>query len=312
MALRSFSNDEMVALTGTWVTADHKDRELLASRPVLAALLPELDEAHEGVLNIQPYEETVERLDEIQEEQARLDVRHDNRMRGIHHRFLSEAYLTDDQDFIERLDDLHALIVPEGLASTQKTYREESGHGQRVSAQLTDDQHGTLRDLATHDGTLHDSVEEWAELAERLGELDRERTGILPPRHKSIRGDNLRARNRWMRIIRTIRTNAELLGDDAEIAALLGRISIAEQQQEERAARAAQPGSKKPDNTTPDDGADNTTPADDAGNSNPNSNPDDSADTASAGNGEESTASALVEQSEATDDDRDDAPDISQ
>ena len=91
MALRSFSNDEMVALTGTWVTADHKDRELLASRPVLAALLPELDEAHEGVLNIQPYKETVERLDEIQEEQARLDVRHDNRMRGIHHRFLSEA-----------------------------------------------------------------------------------------------------------------------------------------------------------------------------------------------------------------------------
>ena len=262
MALRYFSNDEMVALTTTWVTPGHPDHDVLASRGVLASLLPELDAAHRGVLNSQPYETTVERLDEIRREQSTVDRRHDRLLRAIYYRGLSEqqlaAAMDDDQDILERLAELRSLIVPDGLNGTQKTYREEAGHCQRVAAQLTDAQRALLAELPTYRGTLLDCVIEWMAQGKRLGELDHERTGILPVRNGTNRGRNLRARQRWIRIVNLIRMNAELLGEDAEVAELLGRIRHAEEQRELRAARVALPSG----NTDDQPGADPVVPDD--------------------------------------------------
>ena len=239
MALRYFSNEEMVALTTPWVDPAHSDYQLLASRPVLAALLPELTAAHDGILAIVPAGEILERLDEISAEQGEVDYHHDRAMRGMFYRFQSERQLTDDEEVLDRIDEMQALILPQGLATTQKRYREEAGHAERVSAQISAEQRALLRQWTYHDGTMADVFDTWLALAARLGELDHERNGSITEREGRRRGANQRARLRWIRVVRLVGQNAELLGDDPEIAELLDRVARADLQRLERRARAA-------------------------------------------------------------------------
>ncbi len=243
MALRYFTTEEMVALTTTWADPAHSDHALLISRPVLAALVPELIAAHDEVLAVAPPEVTTERLDEIRSEQGSVDDLHDRYLRGMYFRLQSEKQLTDDDEVSEQIDALQQLILPDGLANTQKRYREQAGHAERVEAQITDDQQTLLTQWGVHDGTLADVFRNWLTQAARLGELDHERNGTLVQAETRRRSDNARARNRWVRVVRLLQQNAELLqedGHDADIAELFGRIERADEQRQQRDLRAGQ------------------------------------------------------------------------
>ncbi len=295
MALRYFTTEEMVALTTTWADPAHSDHTLLTSRPVLAALIPELIAAHNEVLAVAPPEVTTERLDEIRSEQGSVDDLHDRYLRGMYFRLQSEKQLTDNTEVSEQIDALQQLILPDGLANTQKRYREQAGHAERVEAQITDDQQTLLTQWGVHDGTLADVFRNWLTQAARLGELDHERNGTLVQAEARRRIDNARARNRWMRVVRLLQQNAELLQDDGEIAELLGRIERADEQRQQRDLRAGQDEPADADDDASEAGepgnAGDANNAGDAGNAGPNGSdrpadqPAGTADTRSVGAG---------------------------
>lgn len=235
MALNRFTTDEMAALTATWTDPDHADHRILARHPFLAALLPELRAAHEDVLTSRP---PLERIAELQKELQVADRLHDTLLRILWFRLLSEALMArGDEQLAGLIRQVQALILPHGLATTQKTYREQVGHSERVRAQLTEAQRELLQRMGTSDGTLLDVVEQWFEVAQRLGDLTDARSALQPPVSDQKRSESSRRRSRWIRVIALLRSNAALAEDDEELVVLLSRIDKAERQRKQLQAR---------------------------------------------------------------------------
>src|SRR5690606_22409015 len=85
MALQLLEIEEMVHITRAWVTRGHPDRMALEAEPALVALLPEIELAHQGLLDAHP-----DRLGALRRRQARrrykeVRARHDDIPRGIWH-----------------------------------------------------------------------------------------------------------------------------------------------------------------------------------------------------------------------------------
>lgn len=266
MALSFLQSREMAALTRTWVDPAHRDHRTILARPLMAPLMPEFKASHHDILSTQPLVDISERLSEIQVEQADVDKDHDRYVRGIHDRLLAEERLATDPAVAARFRKLRMLLFPDGKKLVNLTYREEVGHGEMIAALLTPEDQQLLERLTTYDSNLHVKVDEWLSLANRLGELDHERNGLLPQPQASNRAAVVKARYRWMRSIDLARRIAEVAGEDPELAELLGRISKAEEQAAARRAQRA--GTDTPTdidaglgtnaNTDTDDGVGNT------------------------------------------------------
>ena len=62
MALKQMENEEMIALTSMLVDPEHEYRKTLAGVPVLAAMLPDIDESHRDLCRTHQRELTTERI----------------------------------------------------------------------------------------------------------------------------------------------------------------------------------------------------------------------------------------------------------
>ena len=76
MALNRLDTETMIDITSTWVAPDHPHRHALASIPVLAALLPEIEEAHAELSASHHKELSTARVLAIIHTQKRIDDRH--------------------------------------------------------------------------------------------------------------------------------------------------------------------------------------------------------------------------------------------
>jgi hypothetical protein len=235
MALKRLTTGEMVSLSGPWVDPDHDDRTTLTAIPVLASLLPQIDGSHQGLLEAQPKAATPERVIAIQKEQRSLDGRHDDLCRGAYYLPMALAYLTKDKSLAEALIVLQSVLLPEGLALTQKSYREEAGQAKLLESRLAPEHITLLKKLKTLDGTLWDAVREWISVAGQLGALEDERTGAMDD--GSSGGDGVKARNRWIRTVNAMRTLLALVEEEHPGAhAILRRIEEAERKADRRGA----------------------------------------------------------------------------
>lgn len=262
MALNRFTTEEMAALTATWTDPAHADHRVLTRYPFLAALMPELRAAHEDVLTLRPL---LERIASLQGEQLEADDLHDTLLRIVWFRLLSEELMArGDERLVTLIRQIQTLILPHGLATTQKTYREEVGHSERVRAQMTEVQRQLLQRMTTSDGTLLDVVEQWLEVSQRLGELTNARSALLPQVGDYTRSDNSRRRSRWIRIINLLRANATLIEDDDELDELLSRIDKAERHRERLLASRAGAGADDEDGDVLDEDDGDVTDDDDS------------------------------------------------
>lgn len=238
MALKRLYTGEMVSLSGPWTQSDHADRAVLASIPATAALLPQLDQAHASLLSMQVKPESTPRLSVISKAQKRIDVRHDDVIRGLHGLIQSLAFLTPDPDLSMRLHHLLAVILPEGLDAVLKTYRDEAGQAALLESRLAPDEVQLLKRIKTLDGSAWDSVREWMTLASQLGVLEDERSGIKEAPGPAP-ADVVTARNTWIRTINAMRTVLDLVSNNEPgVQIILNRIAEAERKAEHRIASA--------------------------------------------------------------------------
>lgn len=239
MALYRLATKDMIRITEKWVTRGHSYREALAGVPVLAALLPEIEEAHAELCAAYRRELSTERILSILHTQKRVDDRHDNVVRGIWHALAAESYFARDPKVAARLRELQRGILPHGLSTTQKSYREEAELAEKMAERLTGDDRALLARITIGDGkTLLDAIDEWISLAAHLGALESERAHNLDL--DPADGDaSLASRNQWARTVRVVRTVAALVArENVEVKAVMNDLDRVEKQTLARAARA--------------------------------------------------------------------------
>ncbi|MEM9493063.1 MAG: hypothetical protein AAGC55_28195, partial [Myxococcota bacterium] len=247
MALRFLPTREMVALTRTWVDPLHRDHQILASRPILAALLPEIAKIHHELVRIQPRSELLQLLDEVQDRQVTIDDRHDDLLRCVYHALRAIEYFYSGDEQAEQAGGLRERILPDGLKMVNASYRSEVGHSEMVAAGLGDTDRAMLAQLGIGSHSMLDVVSEWLTVSNQLGQLDHERRGLESRNIGPGRGESSRLRNRWIRMVDLVRRAAALLDRDPDLDGLLARIQRAEDEADRRRVARADDG---------DDGAD--------------------------------------------------------
>ena len=177
MALRRLTVEEMIQFSTPWITEGNAARAAIEKVPLLAALLPQLQGAHSAIFAVRAQSEDP-KVQRLSQQEADIDVKHDNLVRGIFGALTMLAQVSSASDELLRLRD---FLFPEGASHTQKTYRGEAGHAALVGSRLDADMNARLKAISLQEKNLLDLVEEWLGVAKQLGDLEEERARLSPP-----------------------------------------------------------------------------------------------------------------------------------
>jgi hypothetical protein len=211
MALKRLTVQEMVQLSKPWITPSDPGRTAIEKIPLLAALLPRIEAAHNAIFAIQVETEDP-KTKALSEQEAELDAEHDTLVRGVYGALSMISEVSTQKDELLRLRD---LILPEGLEHARKTYRGEAGHAALVAARLDDATRARLKNIVLHDKTLLELVDAWLTAAKELGDLEEERARLAAPAASNAAQIN-DARIGWVRVANALVANAELAGIDPD------------------------------------------------------------------------------------------------
>ena len=214
----------MVQLSEQWVTPDTEAHTIVKSVPLLAAMLPQIEGAHQSLMSMIPAADSP-KFKELSAAEAELDVRHDTLVRGIHGGLTSIALISANGAELLSLRD---LLLPEGLAHTQKSYRGEAGHAALVEPRLDANTRKRLSAVNLHDRTLETLVDEWLGVAKQLGALEAQKAKLVGPDGNTAL-EISQARFGWIRVVKAFLANAELVSiDEAQDRVLFGALHAAE------------------------------------------------------------------------------------
>lgn len=214
----------MVQLSEPWVTPDNEAHTILNGVPLLAALLPQIEGAHQLLMSMIPAADSP-KFKELSAAEAELDVKHDTLVRGIHGGLTSIALISANGAELLSLRD---FLLPEGLAHTQKSYRGEAGHAKLVESRLDADMRKRLSAVTLHDRTLEALVDEWLGVAKQLGALEEQKAKLVGPDGNTA-FEISQARFGWIRVVKALLANAELAPiDEAQDRVLFGALHAAE------------------------------------------------------------------------------------
>jgi hypothetical protein len=236
MALKRLRTEEMVTITSTLVDPVHPDYQAMVAVPALAPLVPEITGSHHGLYATYFTGPSAVRLKEIQGQQKELDVDHDEVARGLWAYLWAMVHFARTDEQRQVMHRLLALLLPDGLAIINKSYREEAGQAAVIQSQLGEVERAALTGMVLPDGrTMLEVVSDWLSLGVQLGALDRERAGDVAG-GKATPAEALAARNRWIRTMQTVRYVAALVAaDNAAIREIMARLDAAERAADRRA-----------------------------------------------------------------------------
>lgn len=244
--LNAMTDDEMTEATGAFLAQDRK-RPMLERYPLLAAMLPSLTEAHEGMLASE-----APRGDEAREAERAalykkgvdLDARHDRKGAGVFHLLGALAMLTDDEARRAELLALRKRIFPEdNLKVLKSSWRGEAGNAIKVQDRVLSpkDAVASLKGIAIgEERTLHHAVREFVAAGKELGVLEDQRLALAQKDDEPGEAPSSRmaARNRWVSVVGTVVTLVDdvLRLDTGARQELLGALEEAERKADVRAA----------------------------------------------------------------------------
>ena len=224
MALKKLSSEEMIQLSTPWVSAGDAANEAIMKVPLLAALLPKVQAAHEALFKMRTHA-VDSRTQQLSQEAAALDSKYDDLVRSIHGTFTVLADVFKGNTEILQLWD---LLLPEGLQHTKKTYRGKAGHAALVASKLDTDTTVALKALTIRDTNLLELVQTWLDTAKKLGDSEEARARL-----NSISGPTASevtvARTRWIRMTNALLANSDLIElDEANQSTLFAALRVAE------------------------------------------------------------------------------------
>ena len=224
MALKKLSSEEMIQLSTPWISAGDAANEAILQVPLLAALLPNVQAAHEALFKMRAH--TVDsRTQQLSQDAAALDAKHDDLVRNIHRAFTLLADVFKANTEILQLRD---LLLPEGLQHTMKTYRGKAGHAALVASKLDTDTTVALKALTIKDTNLLELVQTWLDTAKKLGDSEEARARLNSTNGPTASEVTI-ARTRWIRMANALLANSDLIElDEANQSTLFAALHVAE------------------------------------------------------------------------------------
>jgi hypothetical protein len=201
--------------------------------------------AHQGLLDTQVSAEQAEtKLTLVQKAQAKVDVRHDRKIRGKYNVLTGFADLADNEEEAASYLALRDSLTPHGLDVVRWSYTDQAGEAELTERRLTKDEKALLGKLPTPSGTLLDAHKARVKAGKELGDLEKERVRLesLAP-VATTRADAVRARNLWIRTVNAFAATLELEEglSDADRERILGPLQRAEQKADRKRASSAEP-----------------------------------------------------------------------
>jgi hypothetical protein len=236
MALKNLTLQEMVDVSAAWTNTTDGGQLALLGQPRLAALLPDVQQVHEALLQLKPAIKDPRKA-ELLARASQQDELHDTLARGIHGVLTQLALLADDGSALLRLRD---TLMPAGLGRTiRTTFRSQAGWTTLLRTQLTTEHRQALQSIPLpNGGNLNDTVSAWLDAGDRLGELETERARIEEREQTSPGELAVAARNKWIRVVNALVELGELseLAPDVD-QSIFGPLRDAQSKAEQRAAR---------------------------------------------------------------------------
>lgn len=217
MALKRLTTAEMVQITGPWIEPTSKAKTAMLGKPLLAALVPQIEAAHAALHGAQGSPDNP-KLETLKGEAAALDQKHDTIIRGVHMVLSGLALLAADDEAANKILAVRDFLVPDGLAGIQASYRAEAGAAELLATRLAADPAvvGATKDIPVHGKSVHDFVETWIATARDLGKNEDERAQLAPSAGPSDGAKLVEARNLWIRTVNGVVAMGALAGLDAE------------------------------------------------------------------------------------------------
>ena len=205
MSLKHLTTQTMIALSKAWLDPEG-EMPLLEGQPMTAALLPTLQEAHDGLIKTQPAaSRTVSKEEALKEEQVEKDGLHDRKARGLYLVLEGFGALVDAPELRDKLLGLQGKLFKTGLKVVNFSYLDEAGEVELVEERLNDDDRDLLASLPYPEGTLQQAHDARITAARDLGKLEHKIADLSANMRRSsaITGaDVIRARNVWIRAVR--------------------------------------------------------------------------------------------------------------
>lgn len=237
MALRSLSTEDIIRLTRDLLDTDGAARHALEANEITRAFVPRIRQAYDDLLIAQP----AAGLDraKLMNEQAQIDARHDDLVRGIDSRIGAQLYFETDTATLDAYSELRSILLPDGLRLINASYADEAGAAPLRAARVQKHHISLMRSIrCTADLALFDYYEELQRIAARLGELEKRRDALGEAGSVALK--HIAARNQWIRVIHTLTGMLAIEGVDE--STILGPIRRAEAKAESsRTAPAEQP-----------------------------------------------------------------------
>jgi hypothetical protein len=235
---KQIKNGEMTAISAPLVDPKSEVHALILGIPQAAGVLPALQSAHTGLLQLEhPTESAIARR--ISEDEVNVDASHDALARGFDSGMTAAMSLTKDPDLRAQIARVHDLLLPDGVAMVNNTYLDESGAAQARKAKMTADVKALLKKVPTPESNMLKVVEEWNDAGEALGELEARKQQELDRLTTGpSRTDNVLARNKWIRATNALASMIELAEAPEDVAQkILGQLRAVELKAARRGVR---------------------------------------------------------------------------
>lgn len=243
MSRKRLATNEMLFISAEWLKTDSPAHKAILASTDLAPTLPKIQSTHQELSNAAQPIALNPRLFEIIKEQTDIDERHDDIIRGVFGLLSATAALLGAPESAPLLA-LRDQLIPEGLASVQKSYSAEAGEAAQLASRLTPEIRSQLDRFyvgpksAQHKLTTY--LDEWIQLGAKLGSLEIEKSRLNSNESTTATGAALvNARNKWLRTVNLFLAVAEASELDPETDALVfGPLRMAESRADRRSRPA--------------------------------------------------------------------------
>lgn len=223
MSFRGFTLPEMVSISAPWATLEHPERLSLQALASTAGMVRFIESVHGNVLAVLTDDERA-RLGLLRDGASLKNVRHDDLARIIWFSLHAHEYLLGDSPAGRAVTDVRAVLFPDDLHIVRASYRESAGRATARAAQLTDERMLVLGSIPVQGSSLLTLTLEWNQVGLELGEIQDQR--VTPSRLPSERNKRRTARDRWIRVIKTVMSSLQLEAEEnPEAQRILDRVT---------------------------------------------------------------------------------------